>query len=153
MNKEFYSSYLYLAMAAHFESHNLRGFAHWMRIQSQEEWGHGMMFFNHLGERGGKVVLKQIEAPPVKWQSHKKIFEDAYQHEQKVTQSIHQLVDLSKAEKDHAAENFLQWFVKEQVEEEAQAYEIMQKLELIGEETAPLFILDSELGKRAASKQ
>lgn len=150
--KEFYSSYLYLAMAAHLESVNLRGFARWMRIQSQEEYGHGMKFFEHLVERGGKVVLQQIDAPPMKWDSPKKVFEDALQHEQKVTSSIHDLVKLSKAENDHATEIFLQWFVKEQVEEEANAFEVVHKLQLVGSEGAALFMLDGELGKRTPGK-
>jgi len=152
MQKEVYSSYLYLAMAAHFESQNLKGFAHWMQIQSQEEYGHAMRIYKHLIERGGRVVLKPIEAPQSKWDSPRKVFEDAYKHEQKVTRSINDLMELSKAEKDHATEIFLQWFVNEQVEEEASAFEIVQKLQLVGNEASVLFVLDSELGKRAASK-
>jgi ferritin len=153
MKKEFYSSYLYLAMAAHFESLNFKGFAHWMRMQSQEEYVHAMKIFQHLTERGGKVVLQQIDTPPSKWDSPKEVFEDAYQHEQKVTQSISDLVELSKAEKDHPTEIFLHWFVREQVEEEASAYEIVQKLQLVGNEGGALFMLDGELGKRAPSKE
>jgi ferritin len=153
MNREFYSSYLYLSMAVHFESLNLKGLAHWMRIQSQEEYGHAMKFYGHLIERGGKVTLQPIEAPPSKWESPKKVFEEAYQHEQKVTQSINELVELAKAEKDHPAELFLQWFVKEQVEEEASANEITQKLHMIGEEGSGLLMLDSELGARSPSKE
>src|SRR3989304_1501480 len=153
MKKEFYSAYLYLSMAAHFESLNFKGFANWMRIQSQEEYGHALKIFQHLTERSGKVVLQQIETPPSRWDSPKKVFEDAYQHEQKVTQSISDLVELSRAEKDHPTEIFLQWFVKEQVEEEASAYEIVQKLQLVGNEGGALFMLDSELKKRAPSKE
>jgi ferritin len=153
MRKEFYSSYLYLSMAAHFYSLNFKGFAHWMRIQSHEEYGHALRIFQHLTDRGGKVVLPQIDAPPSRWDSPKGVFEDAYQHEQKVTQSISDLVELSKAEKDHPTEIFLQWFVKEQVEEEASAQEIVQKLQLIGDEGGALFILDSELGKRMPDKE
>ena len=153
MKKEFYSSYLYLSMAARFESLNFKGFANWMRIQSQEEYGHAMKIFQHLNERAGKVVLQQIDTPPSKWDSPKKVFEDAYQHEQKVTQSISDLVELSRAEKDHPTEIFLQWFVKEQVEEEASAQEIVQKLQLIGDEGSALFFLDGELGKRTPSKE
>jgi ferritin len=152
MKKEVYSSYLYLAMASHFESVNLRGLARWMRVQSQEEYGHGMKLFDYLVERGGKVVLQQIDAPQMKWDSPRKVFEDAYQHEQKVTRSIGDLVELSKAENDHATQVFLQWFVNEQVEEEATASEIVQKLQLIGNEGAALFMLDGELGKRGSGK-
>jgi ferritin len=153
MNKEFYSSYLYLSMAAHFELLNLRGLGHWMRIQSQEEYGHAMKFFGHLIEREGKVTLQHIEAPPSKWESPEKVFKDAYGHEQKITKSINELVELAKAEKDHPAELFLQWFVKEQVEEEASANEITQKLHMIGGDGAALLMLDSELGKRSSSKE
>lgn len=152
MKKEIYSSYLYLAMAAHFESVNLRGLARWMRVQSQEEYGHGMKIFDYLVERGGKVILQQIDAPQMKWESTRKVFEDAYQHEQKVTRSISDLVELSKTGNDHATEVFLQWFVKEQVEEEASALDIVQKLRLIGNEGAALFMLDGELGKRGSGK-
>jgi ferritin len=153
MSKEFYSSYLYLSMAAHFESINLRGLGHWMRIQSQEEYGHAMKFFDHLIERGGKVTLPNIDSPPSKWESAEKVFREAYEHEKKVTKSIHSLVELAKAEKDHPAELFLQWFVKEQVEEEANANEITQKLRMIGGNGAALLILDNELGKRSPSKE
>ena len=151
MNREFYSNYLYLSMAAHFESSNLKGFAHWLQIQAKEESEHAMKLYEHLLQRGGRVKLQQIEAPPSNWKSHKEVFEHAYQHEQKVTSLINDLVDLAKLEKDHATENFLQWFVKEQVEEEATASEILQKLQLVGSEGSALFMLDSELGKRSPS--
>lgn len=151
MNREFYSNYLYLSMAANFESSNLKGFAHWLRIQAKEESEHAMKLYEHLIQRGGRVKLQPIEAPPSNWKSHKEVFENAYQHEQKVTSLINGLVDLAKLEKDHATENFLQWFVKEQVEEEATAYEILQKLQLLGNEGSALFMLDSELGKRSPS--
>jgi len=146
--KEFYSHYLYLSMAAYFESLNLRGFAHWMRIQAKEEMGHAMKFFEYLIERQGKVVLEAIEAPSFKWKSPTNVFEDSYNHERKITESIHKIVELAGSEKDHATTIFLQWFVQEQVEEEASANEILQKLNIIGNEPSALFVLDSELGKR-----
>lgn len=148
--KEFYSYYLYLSMAAYFESINLRGFAHWMRIQAKEEQEHAMKFFEYIIERQGKVVLEAVDAPTAKWKTPKDIFEDSYAHERKVTESIHKIVELAESEKDHATGVFLQWFVKEQVEEEASANEILQKLQLIGNETSALFVLDGELGKRAS---
>jgi ferritin len=148
--KEFYSHYLYLSMAAFFESNNLRGFAHWMRIQAKEEQEHAMKFFEYIIERQGKVVLETIDAPTAMWKSPKDVFEDAYNHEMKVTESIHKIVELAESEKDHATALFLQWFVKEQVEEEASANETLQKLQLIGSETSALFVLDGELGKRAS---
>lgn len=148
--KEFFSHYLYLSMAAHFESINLRGVAHWMRIQAKEELEHAMKFFEYIIERQGKVVLEAIDAPTAKWKSPKDVFEDAYDHERKITESIHKIVELAGSEKDHATAIFLQWFVREQVEEEGSANEILQKLQLIGTDTSLLFILDGELGKRAA---
>ncbi|MGA2462274.1 MAG: ferritin [Candidatus Bathyarchaeia archaeon] len=151
INKEFYSYYLYLAMAAHFESANLKGFAHWMRMQAGEESGHAMKLYDYLLERGGKIVLEKLDAPPSNWNSHKNVFEDAYQHEQKVTKAITELFELAKSEKDHATEVFLQWFIKEQVEEEASAFATLQRLELLGSDGGAIFMLDVELGKRAQS--
>ncbi len=150
MNKEFYSYYLYLAMAAYFESNNLKGFGHWLRIQAKEEAEHAMKLYDYLIERESKVVLQPIEAPPSSWKSHKEVFTAAYQHEQKVTGLITKLLELAKSEKDHATELFLQWFVKEQVEEEATAHEVLQKLQLVGNEGSALFMLDGELGKRSS---
>ncbi len=150
MNKEFYSYYLYLSMAAHFDTKNLKGFGHWLKVQAKEEAGHAMKLYEYLISRGGSVILQPIDAPPPTWKTHKSVFEDAYKHEQKVTGLIMSLVDLAKAEKDHSTEVFLQWFVNEQVEEEASANEVLQKLQLIGTEGSALFVLDGELGKRAS---
>ncbi|HKM49968.1 MAG TPA: ferritin [Candidatus Bathyarchaeia archaeon] len=148
--KEFYSYYLYLSMAAYFESINLRGFAHWMRVQAKEEQEHAMKFFEYIVERQGKVVLEAIDAPTAKWKSPMNVFEDAYNHERKVTESIHKIVDLAESEKDHATGVFLQWFVKEQVEEEGSANDILEKLKLVGSEKGAVFFLDAQLGKRAS---
>ena len=148
INRELYSAYLYLSMAAYFESINLRGFAHWMRVQAREELGHAMKLYDHLVERGGRVTLQPIEAPPKEWKSPLNVFEDVYEHERKVTQMIDNLVNLAKAEGDHATEVFLQWFVNEQVEEEASALEILEKLKLIGESGHAIFMIDRELAKR-----
>jgi ferritin len=150
VRKEFYSYYLYLSMAAHFESMNLKGFAHWMKIQANEETKHAMKIYEHIIQRGGKVILLQVDAPPSSWKSAKEMFAEAYQHEQKVTESINKIVELSKAEKDNASEIFLQWFVNEQVEEEASTYEIAQKLQMIGDAAPALFMLNAELGKRSS---
>ena len=149
LNAELYSSYLYLSMAAYLESQNLKGMAHWMRIQAQEENLHAMKFFDFINERGGKVVLTQIDAPKTEWSSPLDVFEDTCKHESKVTGLINELVDLSLSEKDHAANAFLQWFVTEQVEEEASVQEIAGKLKLVGERGGMLFMLDRELGQRA----
>ena len=148
LNAEFYSSYLYLSMAAYFESINLKGFASWMRVQAQEELVHAMKFYDFIIERGGKAVLSSIEGPQTKWQSPLAIFEHAYKHEQKVTGLINNLVDLSIADQDHATNNFLQWFVAEQVEEEASADEVVQKIKLMGDASGGLFMLDQELAQR-----
>lgn len=135
-------------MAAYFESIDLQGFGHWMRVQAQEELFHGMKFYDYIKERGGKVNLKAIEGPPTNWESPSAPFEHALNHEQKVTGLINDLVNLTIEEKDHATNNFLQWFVKEQVEEEASANEVVQKLKLTGGEGNGLFMLDQELSQR-----
>ena len=150
LNAELYSSYLYLSMAAYLESQNLKGMARWMRIQAQEENLHAMKFFDFINERGGKVVLTQIDAPKTEWSSPLDVFEDTCKHESKVTGLINELVDLSVSNRDHAANAFLQWFVTEQVEEEASAQEIRDKLELAGDNGAVLFMIDQELGQRPA---
>ena len=148
MNREFYSSYLYLSMSSHFESNSLKGFAHWLRIQANEELAHAMKFYDYMAQRGARPALRQIDAPPSKWKTHVAVFEDAYKHEQKVTKYISELVDLARAEVDHATEVFLQWFVNEQVEEEMNASEIETKMKLAGDSTGAIFVIDSELGKR-----
>jgi ferritin len=148
IQKEFYSSYLYLAMAVHFEAANLGGFAHWMRLQSQEEWGHGLRIFNHVIERGGRVELRAIEKPTSEWKSHEAVFEAVLAHEQFVTASIHKLYEAALQEKDYAAQVELQWFIKEQVEEEKNASEVVEQLKLIEGRGEALLMLDKQLGKR-----
>ena len=149
-NAEFYSSYLYLAMSAYFQSINLTGFAHWMRIQAREELAHALKFYDHVIERGGRASLQLVEAPPAQWDSPLAVFEDAYRHEQKVTGLINQLVDESVQARDHATNNFLQWFVSEQVEEEASADAIVQRLKLVGNAPGGLLMIDHHLGERAS---
>ena len=117
INKEFFSSYLYLSMAAYFESINFEGFAHWMRLQSKEENSHAIKFFNYIYERGGKVTLKAIEKPKAEWKSPLEAFEEAYEHEKFITDSIYKILEAAKAEKDYATENFLAYYIEEQVEE------------------------------------
>jgi ferritin len=149
-NAEFYSSYLYLSMSAYFQSLNLTGFAGWMRVQAREELSHAMKFYDHVIERGGRVSLLAVETPQPQWDSPLAVFEDAYRHEQKVTGLINQLVDEAVQTKDHATNAFLQWFVTEQVEEEASVETIVQKLKLVGGAPGGLFMIDHELGKRAS---
>jgi len=150
INAELYSSYLYLSMSAHFQSVNLTGFAHWMRVQAREELAHATKFYDHVLERGGTVNLQPVEAPPSRWDSPLAAFEDAYRHEQKVTGLINQLVDDAVQTRDHATNNFLQWFVSEQVEEEAAADAIVQKLKLVGDAPGGLLMIDHHLGERAS---
>jgi ferritin len=151
INAEVASAYLYLAMAAYFESKNFHGLARWMEVQAREEWGHAMKIFHQVNERGGRVILKQIDAPQGEWKSVMEVFEQTLAHELKVTEKIHSLVKLATVECDYATLAFLQWFVTEQVEEENQVIEIVEKLKLMGESHVGLFMLDSELGKRAAA--
>jgi ferritin len=151
INAELQSAYLYLSMSAYFESINLKGFANWMRIQAQEEVGHAMRFFKFIFDRNGKVKLLSIDEPEGSWKSPLDAFENVYSHEQKVTGLINGLVDLAKKENDHATENFLQWFIGEQVEEEASALEIVEKLRFIKDSANGLLRLDSELAKRGKS--
>lgn len=148
INAELFSEYLYLAMAAYFESQGLKGMAHWMRMQAQEEHVHAMKFFDFINERGGRVALTAIDTPQAEWSSALAVFEGAYEHECKVTALINGLVNLATSEKDHAANVFLQWFVTEQVEEEASATEVVDKLKLAGDNGGMLFMIDRELGQR-----
>jgi ferritin len=145
---ELYSSYLYLSMSAHFLSANLSGFANWMRVQAQEELVHAIKFYDFVNERGGRVVLQTIKAPPSEWTTPVSVFEDTLKHERQVTKRINDLVDVALKEKDHATNIFLQWFVTEQVEEEASAKEILEKLKLLGDARGGLFMMDRELAQR-----
>lgn len=148
LNAEAYSSYLYLSMAAWFESQNLMGMGKWMRAQSHEEYAHAVKFFDHLIQRGAKVSLTGIDAPPVQWKSALACFEEVLKHEQKVTALIHHLAELAEGAKDRATMSFLQWFITEQVEEEANAGEIVAVLRMIKDSAGGLLQLDHRLGHR-----
>ena len=148
INKELYSSYLYLSMAAYFEDKNLSGFAHWMRVQEAEEREHAMKFYDFILERGGKVTLKAIDAPKTEWASTMEVAEEVAAHEAKVTASIYALYETALKEKDYPAQIMLQWFISEQVEEEKNAAEIVANLKLIEERGTAIFVLDHQLGKR-----
>jgi ferritin len=148
INAELYSSYLYLSMSAYFTSISLGGFANWMKQQAQEELFHAMKMYDFLGERGGRIILQAIDQPQTEWTSANDAFSNVLAHEQKVTSLIYNLVDMALDERDHATHIFLQWFVSEQVEEEASAGEIVDKLKLIGTDANGLFMLDNELGQR-----
>ncbi len=148
VNAEMYSSYLYLSMESYFQSVSLSGFASWMRGQVQEELFHGMKFYDFVNERGGRVTLDTIGKPDSEWKSVLAAFEHILKHEQMVTAMINDLMDLAIAEQDHATKIFLQWFVSEQVEEEATVGEVVNKLRLIKNDSAGLFFLDAEMAKR-----
>lgn len=148
MTHELYSSYLYLSMAAYFESVNLKGCSSWMRIQTMEEQTHFKRFFDFVTARGGRVTLAAIKAPPSEWKSTLAAFEEVLKHERIVTGKIHKLVDLSLELKDHATNSLLTWFVTEQVEEEATADEIIQSVKLNGDNPSGLFLIDKDLGQR-----
>lgn len=148
VNAELYSAYLYLAMEAYFKSINLPGFANWMRVQTQEELLHAMKIYDFINQRNGRVTLKAIAQPQTEWKSPLAVFEAAYKHEQKVTGLINDLVNLAVKEKDHATSTFLQWFVNEQVEEEASANGVVQKLKMTGKSPDGLFLIDRELALR-----
>ena len=148
INKELFSSYLYLSMAAHFEDANLPGFAHWMRIQEAEEREHAMKFYDFILERGGKVALKAIDAPKTEWASTMEVMEEVAAHEAKVTASIYALYELALKEKDYPAQVMLQWFITEQVEEEKNAAEIVASLKMIEAHETAVLQLDHRLSKR-----
>ena len=148
INAETFSAYLYWSMSAALEGMNLPGFANWMRIQAQEEMTHAIKFYHHVIERGGTVTLTAIDGPDTEWDSVKAVFEATLEHEQKVTGLINGLMDLTLAEKDHAGAMFLQWFVTEQVEEEATAMEMLGKLEIAGSTAGGLYMLDKEMAGR-----
>ena len=148
INAELFSEYLYLSMAAHFESESLKGMANWMRIQAGEEHTHAMKFYHFILDRGGKVALAQIDAPKTTWNSPLDAFQDAYKHEIKITGLINGLANLAIDEKDHAAHQFLEWFVNEQVEEEAAAQLVVDQLKLVGENGVAIYMIDQELGQR-----
>jgi ferritin len=148
INAELYSAYLYLSMSAFYESQDLRGCANWMRVQFQEELAHALKFYDYINERDGRVILQPVEGPPSEWESPRAPFEAAYQHEQRVSGMINKLADLAIELRDHATHNFLEWFVAEQVEEEATVKAIVQKLKLVGDTGEGLFLIDRELAQR-----
>ena len=148
INKELFSSYLYLSMAAYFEDKNLPGFGHWMRMQADEEREHAMKFYDFILETGGRVQLKAIEAPKSEWKSALEVAEEVAAHEAKVTASIYALYELALKEKDYPAQMMLQWFISEQVEEEKNAAEIVANLKLIEERGTAILMLDHRLAKR-----
>jgi ferritin len=148
INAELYSGYLYLSMSAYYQSKNLPGFANWLYVQMQEEQAHAQIMYNYVIDRGNRVILGPIDGPPTEWPDINQPFADAYAHEQKVTGMINDLVDIAIAERDHATNAMLQWFVNEQVEEEKNASAVNEQIKMVGSAQAGLIMLDRELGAR-----
>lgn len=148
INKEFYSEYLYLSMQAYFERLNLKGFVNWMSVQVQEERAHAMGMFDYLNQRGGNVQLEAIEKPQTDWKSPLDVFEEVLKHEEYVTSSINALMDVAEETKDRAAMSFLNWYLKEQVEEEDNVGNVLATLKLIGDDKKALLMLDKDLATR-----
>lgn len=152
ITREFYASYLYLAMMAYFEAESLGGFAHWMRQQAQEENGHAMKLVDFLIDRGGRVELQAIDKPPRDFDSPLGVMKAALEHERKVTAWINELYELAVAERDYPAQVMLQWFIAEQVEEEKSAGDIIDQLEIAGSAGSALLMVDARLGGRAGAQ-
>ena len=150
IKNELFSSYLYLAMSAHFDHDNFPGFAHWMRIQAQEELAHAVRMFDYVLRRGGRVELRGIEAPTTDFGPPSSLFESVLEHERAVTGMIHRLFELSGKEGDWAAQQELQWFIAEQVEEEDAAVTVRDQVRMAGDDQAALLMLDQQLGSRVA---
>lgn len=148
INKELYSAYLYLSMSAYMQSIGLPGFANWMRVQSQEETFHAMAMFDYVLERGGNVKLESVDTPPHTWNNVLEVFEETLAHEHYVTSLINGLADVADEVKDRAALAFIQWFITEQVEEEATDSDIVAKLKLINLNGDALFTMDKDMATR-----
>ena len=149
INAEFWSAYLYLSMSAWFTEKNLPGFANWMYVQFQEEQSHAMKMFRYVQDRGGVVTLKPIAEVPVSWESPSAAFKDTLEHEQVVTSLINKLMDTAVEIKDYASQSFLKWYIDEQVEEEANADNILQILLSLETHSGALRIYDKEFETRA----
>ena len=148
INKELYSEYLYLAMKLYFEELNLQGFVNWFDVQVQEEQAHAVGFMNYINERGGKVELMAIDAPEVKGKTPLEVFEQVLEHEQYVTSLINAVADVAEEVKDRAAISFVDWYIKEQVEEEASVNNVLKTLKLIGDDKKALLMFDKDLATR-----
>ncbi|MCL2082671.1 MAG: ferritin [Oscillospiraceae bacterium] len=148
VNAEYYSAYLYLAMSAAADKFGLKGVSSWLFVQAQEEMAHGTHIYQYILERGATPSFAAIEQPPASFADVNVIFEMVLSHEQKVTQSINAIATLAMQESDHACYQFMMWYVDEQVEEEASAMDILDRLRLIGNDKGHLLTFDNELGAR-----
>jgi len=153
IKNELYSAYVYLSVSAYCDANGLPGFARWMRMQSQEEVGHAMKFFDFVNDRGGRVILKGVDQPPSEFGSPLDIAEKTLEHERKVTGMIERLYELAAQENDHATQAMLQWFLTEQVEEEKNASILIDQLKMAGDNRSALLMLDMELGKRQPEQE
>lgn len=151
VNKEFYSAYLYLDFSNYCYDQGLDGFGNWYRIQAQEERDHAMLFIQYLQNNGVRAVLETIDRPAVQPDSVKGVLAEGLKHEQYVTSLIHNIYDAAYSVKDFRTMQFLDWFVKEQGEEETNADGLVKKFELFGDDPKSLYMLDSELGARVYS--
>ena len=148
LNKELFSAYLYLSIEAYFESINLKGFAHWFRVQAQEERDHSLLFFEYINRVGGKVTLQPIEGPTVDFASIQEALTMTLEHERFVTNSIYNIVDAARQDRDHKTDSFLKWFIDEQVEEEENADNNIKKFELVKDDGKGILMLDTEFAAR-----
>lgn len=151
INLEQFSAQLYLAMSAHCEGRSFRGFAHWLRVQAQEETKHAMKLVEFVVDRGGRLALAAIATPPSEFGGITQVFEQILEHEKSITGTINALFELSRAEKDYASEIALQWYVTEQIEEESNVGQILDQLKAVGEQGGGIWYLDSKMGKRGAA--
>lgn len=151
LNEELYSSYAYLSMSVHFSAMSLDGFAHWFRLQSQEEYGHAMKIIDYINNRNGKITLMKVDPPKNNWKTPQAVFKETLDQEVSVSKSINDIVDLALNEKDYATNNFMQWFVSEQVEEESTASKLLDRINLVGDNKNGLLLLDKELASRATA--
>lgn len=152
INKEFYSAYLYLSMGAYLSDVGMYGISKWMEIQAREEIDHGMILFDYILKRKAKVDLKALNAPEIEFSGAEDIFQKAYEHEKTISSSINRIASLTENECDLATRNFIDWYLKEQIEEEDNILRILSKLKAFGTDKASLFLLDAELGKRKYNK-
>jgi ferritin len=148
LNKEIYSAYLYMSMSAYSSYSGLKGFANWFMVQYQEEMAHAMKIYDYIDSQGQQIKLMAINQPPAEFESSLDMFEKTLKHEQFVTKSINDLVDIAISEKDHATNIFLQWFVTEQIEEEGNDNDIISRLRIVGEDGNGLLMVDKELSAR-----
>lgn len=151
IRKEFYSAYLYLSIEAYFTALNLNGFAHWFRVQAQEERDHAILIFDYVNRVGGRVMLQQVDSPKIEFASIEEALKDTLAHEQLVTKSIYDIMDAAQEERDHKTIAFLQWFVTEQVEEEENADNNIKRFQLVEGDGKGIMMLDTEMAARVYS--